>query len=96
MQPVRVHIGAQGDVDIVVLALAERGALPLALAHDGVHVAIDANLLADRVFAAQQVLHHVVAHDGDVRAFFLIGLSELAAGYHHQARSSSAWRASSR
>ena len=73
--------GGERDGDPVVHALAEHFALALAHANDGVGRAVDANLLAQRIAGAKQVVDDVGADDGDVGAVRVFDLGEGAAQF---------------
>ena len=71
--------GGERHGDPVVLALAERLALLFAEANDGIGHAVDADLLADGVFALEEVFFDVRADEADVRGVVVVGLREAAA-----------------
>jgi len=66
-------ISADGHGHPVVLRLAQRVALALAYAHDGVGNPVHANLFADGISLAQNFVHDVIAHDRFVCAVLLVG-----------------------
>ncbi len=71
--------GLKGDGDPVVHAGTEHFALGFADANDGVGRAADADLLAERVAGAEDVVNDVGTDDGDVGAVLVLNLSEGAA-----------------
>ena len=62
--------------------MPQRLALPVAHAHNRVRNAVDANLLADRIAVAKQVVHNVVSHNHVVRAVFFVGGGKAATNHH--------------
>ena len=75
-----LQISGDRDRHVVVAALAQRGSLLLAHANDPVHLALDANLLAQRIHGGKKIVHDVGANHAHLRTVFLIVFVEHAAG----------------
>ena len=76
---VALLVGGEGDGDPVILAGAKGASLLFADADDAVGRAVDAQLLAERVHADEEVIDDVGADDGDVRGVLFVAFGEAAA-----------------
>ena len=81
VRSVRLEKCGERNGDPVVHALAEGFALPLAHADDGIGTAIDANLLAQRIAGAEQIVDDIGADDGDVGTVRVFNFSERPAQF---------------
>jgi hypothetical protein len=79
---VGLQVGGDGHGHPVVLRLAQRFSLAVADADDGIRDAVDANLFAEWVSIAQQVVHNVVTHNDVVGAYVVVG-GRKSASYHN-------------
>ena len=79
VRSVLLQVDGDRDQHVVVGALAQRLAFFLADADHLIGPAVDANLLADRIGAAQQVLDDVGADDGDLQVIVQVAVVQHAA-----------------
>src|SRR5215813_12900707 len=84
--PIFALIGRDRYRNVVVLTLTQSLALAFADTDDGVRLAVNSNLLAERVHSGHEVVDDVIADNGGVRRILFVSRCKAAAQHDIQIR----------